>query len=63
MFAHRTTGNFDENVHDEGEGENIGGEDSSHELEIDYIWNYTSSFDRYSTPKSKSQNKFKIQKK
>jgi len=37
LFAHRTTGNFDENVHDEGEGENIGGEDSSHELEIDYI--------------------------
>ncbi|XP_025194761.1 uncharacterized protein LOC112603695 isoform X2 [Melanaphis sacchari] len=57
----RTTGNFDENVHEEGEGENISGEDSSHELEI-YDETIPAQSDRYSTPKSKKQNKCKVQK-
>jgi len=59
LFAHRTTSNFDESVQEEGE--NTGGEDSSHELVLDNEIIPPQS-DRYSTPKSKKQNNSKVQK-
>lgn len=59
LFTHRTTGNFNESVQEEGE--NTGGEDSSYELVLDNEIIPPQS-DRYSTPKSKKQNNSKVQK-
>jgi len=57
LFAHRTTGNFNESVQEERE--NTGGEDSSYELVLDNEIIPPQS-DRYSTPKSKKQNNSKV---